>query len=117
MNCLTRGGDTLSSTATVAIFVRVVFKVAGKTGLKASRRLLPMSYAAMISGMLTLIVSPSSPAPKFARMPLALTRPQSDCAALTDVGDYNLLLRKRLRCTGATMSPAASKITDVGSGT
>ena len=47
----------MSSTAVVAIFIPIVFKVAAKTSLDASRMLLPMSYAAMISGMLTLIAT------------------------------------------------------------
>jgi di/tricarboxylate transporter len=47
----------MSSTAVVAIFIPIVFKVANRTGLEASRMLLPMSYAAMISGMLTLIAT------------------------------------------------------------
>ena len=47
----------MSSTAVVAIFIPIVFKIASKTGLSASRMLLPMSYAAMISGMLTLIAT------------------------------------------------------------
>ena len=47
----------MSSTAVVAIFIPIVFKVAARTGLESTRMLLPMSYAAMISGMLTLIAT------------------------------------------------------------
>ncbi|MCG8586349.1 MAG: hypothetical protein MI757_16700, partial [Pirellulales bacterium] len=50
--------SVMSSTAVVAIFIPVVFKVASQTRLNASRLLLPMSLAAMISGMLTLIATP-----------------------------------------------------------
>jgi di/tricarboxylate transporter len=49
--------SVMSSTAVVAIFIPIVFKVVAKTGLEASRMLLPMSFAAMISGMLTLIAT------------------------------------------------------------
>ncbi len=50
--------SVMSSTAVVAIFIPVVFKVAVTTGINASRLLMPMSFAAMISGMLTLIATP-----------------------------------------------------------
>lgn len=50
--------SVMSSTAVVAIFIPVVFKVASNTGINASRLLMPMSFAAMISGMLTLIATP-----------------------------------------------------------
>jgi len=48
-------GAVMSSTAVVAIFIPIVLRVAAKAKLQASRLLLPMSYAALISGMLTLI--------------------------------------------------------------
>ena len=50
--------SVMSSTAVVAIFIPVVFKVSTNTGINASRLLMPMSFAAMISGMLTLIATP-----------------------------------------------------------
>jgi di/tricarboxylate transporter len=50
-------GSVMSSTAVVAIFIPIVLRIAAETGLKASRILLPMSYAALISGMLTLIAT------------------------------------------------------------
>ena len=50
-------GAVMSSTAIVAIFIPIVLRIAAKTGLQASRLLLPMSYAALISGMLTLIAT------------------------------------------------------------
>ena len=49
--------SVMSSTAVVAIFIPIVFKVSSRTGINCSRLLLPMSYAAMISGMLTLIAT------------------------------------------------------------
>lgn len=51
-------GSVMSSTAIVAIFLPIVLRVAAETNRRASRLLLPMSYAALISGMLTLIASP-----------------------------------------------------------
>ena len=51
-------GSAMSSTAVVAIFIPIVLRIAAETGLAASRILIPMSYAALISGMMTLIASP-----------------------------------------------------------
>jgi len=50
-------GSMMSSTAIVAIFIPIVLRIAAETNLNASRLLLPMSYAALISGMLTLIAT------------------------------------------------------------
>ena len=50
-------GSVMSSTAVVAIFIPIVLRIANDTGLDKSRMLLPMSYAALISGMLTLIAT------------------------------------------------------------
>jgi di/tricarboxylate transporter len=50
-------GSVMSSTAVVAIFIPIVLRIAAETKLDASRMLIPMSYAALISGMLTLIAT------------------------------------------------------------
>jgi di/tricarboxylate transporter len=50
-------GGVMSSTAVVAIFIPIVLRIAAETNLNSSRLLLPMSYAALISGMLTLIAT------------------------------------------------------------
>ncbi len=50
-------GSVMSSTAIVAIFIPIVMRIAAETNLNASRMLIPMSYAALISGMLTLIAT------------------------------------------------------------
>jgi di/tricarboxylate transporter len=50
--------SVMSSTAVVAIFIPIVLKVTSTTRLNPSRLLMPMSLAAMISGMLTLIATP-----------------------------------------------------------
>ncbi len=51
-------GCVMSSTAIVAIFIPIILRISANTGLAQSRLLLPMSYAALISGMLTLIATP-----------------------------------------------------------
>jgi di/tricarboxylate transporter len=51
-------GAAMSSTAVVAIFIPIVLRIAAETNINASRMLMPMSYAALISGMLTLIATP-----------------------------------------------------------
>ncbi len=51
-------GCVMSSTAVVAIFLPIVIRASAATGFSRSRLLLPMSYAALISGMLTLIATP-----------------------------------------------------------
>jgi len=50
-------GSVMSSTAVVAIFIPIVLRIAAETSINASRMLMPMSYAALISGMLTLIAT------------------------------------------------------------
>ncbi|MGI9591956.1 MAG: SLC13 family permease [Myxococcota bacterium] len=50
-------GSLMSSTAVVAVFIPVVLTVAAKTNLNASRLLMPLSFAALVSGMLTLIAT------------------------------------------------------------
>lgn len=48
-------GSVMSSTVVVAIFIPVVMRICADTGLQPARMLIPLSYAALISGMLTLI--------------------------------------------------------------
>lgn len=55
MFCAAALGAVMSSTAVVAIFIPIVLRIASATNINSSRMLLPMSYAALISGMLTLI--------------------------------------------------------------
>jgi di/tricarboxylate transporter len=50
-------GGVMSSTAVVAVFIPIVLRIAASTNLASSRLLIPMSYAALISGMLTLIAT------------------------------------------------------------
>jgi di/tricarboxylate transporter len=51
-------GAVMSSTAIVAIFIPIILRIAAETGLNSARMLMPMAYAALISGMLTLIATP-----------------------------------------------------------
>lgn len=48
----------MSSTAVVAIFIPIVLGMAKRLNTSAATLLLPMSYAALVSGMLTLIATP-----------------------------------------------------------
>jgi di/tricarboxylate transporter len=51
-------GSVMSSTGVVAIFIPVVLRVASETNRSPARFLIPVSYGALISGMLTLIATP-----------------------------------------------------------
>lgn len=50
-------GSLMSSTAVVAIFIPVVLRICQKTGTTPSRLMMPLSFAALISGMLTLVAT------------------------------------------------------------
>jgi di/tricarboxylate transporter len=50
-------GATMSSTAVTAIFIPVVLRIAQNTGTRPGRLMMPLSIAALISGMLTLIAT------------------------------------------------------------
>src|SRR6516164_11617639 len=50
-------GAFVSSSAIVAMFIPVVMAIANKTGLNRKRMLMPLSIAALTSGMMTLIAS------------------------------------------------------------
>ena len=47
----------MSSTAVVAIFIPVVLRICGNTGTAPSRLMMPLSVAALVSGMLTLVAT------------------------------------------------------------
>lgn len=53
-------GSVMSSTAVVAMFIPVVMTVARERRIPPSRLLLPLSYAALVSGMMTLIATTSN---------------------------------------------------------
>lgn len=50
-------GSVMSSTGVVAIFIPVVLRIASRTGIPASQLMMPMAYAALISGMMTLVAT------------------------------------------------------------
>jgi len=50
-------GSVMSSTGVVAIFIPIVLRIASETGRSPARFLMPVSYGALISGMLTLIAT------------------------------------------------------------
>ena len=50
-------GAFISSTGIVAIFIPIALSVAAKTGVARSRLMMPLSVAALISGMMTLIAT------------------------------------------------------------
>jgi di/tricarboxylate transporter len=50
-------GSTMSSTAVTAIFVPVVLRVCQKTGNAPGKLMMPLSMAALISGMMTLVAT------------------------------------------------------------
>ena len=51
-------GAVMSSTGVVAIFIPVVLGVAGRLGIGPGRLMMPLAFAALLSGMLTLIATP-----------------------------------------------------------
>jgi di/tricarboxylate transporter len=50
-------GSVMSSTGVVAIFVPVVLRIASRTGISPGQLMMPMGFAALISGMLTLVAT------------------------------------------------------------
>lgn len=50
-------GAFMSSTAIVAIFIPVVLRICTNTGMAPSKLMMPMSVAALISGMMTLVAT------------------------------------------------------------
>ena len=53
-----RARSVMSSTAITAIFIPVVLRCARSIGSSPSRLMMPLSFAALISGMTTLVASP-----------------------------------------------------------
>ena len=50
-------GATMSSTAVTAIFIPVAFRISQSTGIGPGRLMMPLSVAALISGMMTLVAT------------------------------------------------------------
>lgn len=51
-------GSVMSSTGVVAIFIPVVLSIAARLQISPSRLMMPLSFAGLISGMLTLVATP-----------------------------------------------------------
>ncbi len=51
-------GAFMSSTGVVAIFIPVVLGITARLGISSGRLMMPMAFAALFSGMLTLIATP-----------------------------------------------------------
>ncbi len=51
-------GSVMSSTGVVAIFIPVVLSIAARLKIPPSRLMMPLSFAGLISGMLTLVATP-----------------------------------------------------------
>jgi len=51
-------GSVMSSTGVVAIFIPIVLRIARKSGIRPGRLMMPLSVAALISGMMTLVGTP-----------------------------------------------------------
>jgi di/tricarboxylate transporter len=50
-------GAVMSSTGVVAIFIPIVLRIARNTGTPPSQLMMPLSFAALISGMMTLVAT------------------------------------------------------------
>lgn len=50
-------GSVMSSTGVVAIFIPIVLRIAARGGTSPSRLMMPLSVAALISGMMTLVAT------------------------------------------------------------
>src|SRR5262245_59788386 len=57
MAVVTGLGSFMSSTGVVAIFIPVALRIAQSTGTAASRLMMPLSVASLISGMMTLVAT------------------------------------------------------------
>lgn len=51
-------GSIMSSTGVVAIFIPVVLSIAARLNISPSRLMMPLSFAGLVSGMLTLVATP-----------------------------------------------------------
>ncbi|MGY3958055.1 SLC13 family permease [Aeromonas popoffii] len=58
MVAVTLLGAVMSSTGVVAIFIPVVLSVANRMGIPAGRLMMPLGFAGLISGMMTLVATP-----------------------------------------------------------
>jgi len=57
MLCVAGLGSVMSSTGVVAIFIPIALRIAQSAGIAPSRLMMPLSMAALISGMITLVAT------------------------------------------------------------
>lgn len=108
-------GAVMSSTAVVAIFIPIVLRIAAETNLNASRMLMPMSYAALISGMLTLIATPPNlvvseelKSAGFDGLGFFSFAPVGICVLIVAIG-YMLLVGRRLLTSATTETSSGGR--------
>lgn len=58
MTIVTATGSFMSSTGVVALFIPVVTRIARRSAIAAGRLFMPLSIAALVSGMMTLVATP-----------------------------------------------------------
>lgn len=58
MTIVTTTGSFMSSTGVVALFIPVVTRIARRSAIAAGRLFMPLSIAALVSGMMTLVATP-----------------------------------------------------------
>ncbi|KDO00945.1 SLC13 family permease [Pseudomonas donghuensis] len=58
MVCVAGLGSVMSSTGVVAIFIPVVLSIAARMKVSPSRLMMPLAFAGLISGMLSLVATP-----------------------------------------------------------
>src|SRR5499426_2939800 len=116
-------GAFMSSSAIVAMFIPVVLAIAHKTGLNRKRLLMPLSVAALISGMMTLIASSPNmiientlrargltPLRFFSWTPFGLAVLATGIAFM--LGAHRLLSPQRTAADAGTQSPSAADLID-----
>jgi di/tricarboxylate transporter len=103
----------ISSTGTVAILLPVVVSLARRAGISPSKLLIPMAYAALIGGMLTLIGTPPNIVASEARV--AAGREPFDFFAFTPIGLIVLAVSIGfLALFGRRLLPARAAVGDPG---
>lgn len=108
--------SVMSSTAVVAIFIPVAVNIAHSTGISRSRLLLPLAYAVIIGGMMTLlatapnlVVSGALEKSGFAPLAFFSFTPIGLAVLIVAIG-YVLLLRRKLFPSGKVTADSGSVV-------